>query len=632
MTGISGKRNFLGMVRRSQVIGYGPGAIIDFRAGAQGGGPVSIVAASLDSWQETAPIDGTISDPHMLFEPRLQKVLQKSHFRQPPIDDSKPQDKPNRQLRGYRFPAWLICPDCNRLDYANRWARSSGDGARWCEPCSNRKGHRVFVVPTRFVTACENGHLDEFPWHFWIRRAHIFGQGRGPRPECLDKDEGRRSQCEFRLENSGGSGLESLTLKCTHCNAGAQMGGIFAQDALKGMSCSGREPWIEEASSEQCFASPRTMQRGASNLYFPVTYSALSIPPWSGGEFLELQSSWATLKRLTKEVLDENLRVYAENYASIHNKTRDQYIAHVRRLLTMDEELTHEDIRPQEYEALRIENSKTSPDFKTKSEQVPGELSEHFESLVRVQRLREVRALVSFKRIRPHIDIADPGVGRFGRLCAEGSDVNWLPAVEVRGEGIFIEFSRDQVQDWIRREPIVLQRLAKLNNEYRAFLERTTGQEHPDTEVSVEQVLVHSFSHAFIKRLAFEAGYDAASLRERLFVGTDPWMAGVLVYTSTPDSDGTLGGLERQGLPSNILKLVRGAIADISTCSSDPLCHRGISSTSELLNLAACHSCLFLPETSCELGNRLLDRLLLIGNDIDDNDTPEFEGYFTELL
>jgi hypothetical protein len=633
MTGIAGKRNYLGDVRRSQVIGYGPGAIIDFRSGARGGGPVSIVAGSLDGWNDTAEISGP-DDPQLLFEPRLQKVLQKNHFRQPPVDESDPADDPERQLRGYRFPAWLVCPECNRLDYANRWGRTMGDAARWCEPCSERSGRRVFVVPTRFVTACVDGHLDEFPWHYWIRRAHLLDRGNlGNRPKCITKEEGRRSQCKFKLKNLGGSGLESLQLWCDECGAGAGLGEIFSKDALKGMTCSGREPWIEGDARIDCAGTPRAMQRGASNLYFPVTYSALSIPPWSGELFSELQSSWGALKRYSPEMQKENIEVYAQTYAGMHGMTPEEYAAHVRRLLEMEDELTADDIRPQEYAALKSERrEENSVEFKAIKQRMPADMSDHFRTLVRVQRLREVRALVSFKRIHPHVDLSTPGVGKFGRLSTDDSRIDWLPAIEVRGEGIFIEFSREKIEAWIASQPEIVARISRLNEEYQAFLRRVTAQETVDFSVSVEQVLVHSFSHAFIKRLSFESGYDAASLRERIFVGNDPWMAGVLVYTSTTDADGTLGGLERQGLPDRMTNLVLGAIRDIDMCSSDPLCRRGVSSTSELLNLSACHNCLFLPETSCELGNRLLDRLILVGEEGTGETEMGFEGFFSEYL
>jgi hypothetical protein len=298
----------------------------------------------------------------------------------------------------------------------------------------------------------------------------------------------------------------------------------------------------------------------------------------------------------------------------------------------MEDELTADDIRPQEYAALKSDREERSTEFKTKLEPLPDELSDHFKTLVRVQRLREVRALVSFKRIHPHVDLTNPGVGSFGRLSSDTPRIDWLPAIEVRGEGIFVEFSREKIDAWIVSQPSVTTRIERLNEEYGAFLRRITAQDEVDFKVSVEQVLVHSFSHAFIKRLSFESGYDAASLRERIFVGNDPWMAGVLIYTSTPDADGTLGGLERQGLPANMSDLVRGAIQDIDMCSSDPLCRRGVSSTSELLNLSACHNCLFLPETSCELGNRLLDRLLLVGEQDETGSDGGFDGFCSEYL
>src|SRR5687768_16608246 len=198
------RNNKLGQIRRSQVLGYGPGAIIDFRAGKDGGGPVSVVAASLESWDETAKLGGA-KDPHLVHEARLEKVLNKKYFRLPPIDDSDKDDTQlNRWLRGYRFPTWLLCPDCKELKRASKWTNEMGDPSRWCSRCSSAE-RRVFVVPVRFVAACENGHLDEFPWRWWLK-------SRSHKPTaCSDDGE---SSCRLLLESSGGSGLESLFIKC----------------------------------------------------------------------------------------------------------------------------------------------------------------------------------------------------------------------------------------------------------------------------------------------------------------------------------------------------------------------------------------------------------------------------------
>lgn len=624
MAGRAGKGNFLGEVRRSQVIGYGPGAIIDFRAGAKGGGPVSVVVAGLDTWNDTAKLrfqGGT--DPHLITEPRLQKVLDKNHFRQPPVDDSEEDQPPERFLRGYRFPAWLLCPECGRLDYANRWGKSLGDAARWCEPCSQRTGSRVFAVPTRFVTACVDGHLDEFPWHYWIRRAYLTGRGGAAKPKCLNDENGEPSQCDFRLKGKGGSGLESLYLSCS-CGARTNMAGIFDKEALKGLNCSGRTPWLT-GEPNTCSETPRVLQRGASNLYFPVTYSVLSIPPWSGEIFEELKDQWASLRRKSKESLEEDLEVYASSYAGRHGMSAAQYIAEVRKLLERESELTSDDIRPQEYEAIKNSNGEEHPHFEVVQQRVPPDLLDHVSSIARLRRLREVRALTGFKRINPQISIDESGIGEFGRIQESEGNVDWLPAIEVFGEGIFVELSRKRIDSWQKENASVIARIDQLNQDYRDYLFRRTGEEPELRVTSPVEVLIHSFSHSLIKRLAFDAGYDAASLRERLYVSDD--MSGVLIYTSTPDADGTLGGLERQGAPDRIESLIRLAIQDALTCASDPLCERGVASTSEALNLAACHNCLFLPETSCEHGNILLDRGLLIG-DVESG----LEGFFSEFV
>ncbi len=147
-------------------------------------------------------------------------------------------------------------------------------------------------------------------------------------------------------------------------------------------------------------------------------------------------------------------------------------------------------------------------------------------------------------------------------------------------------------------------------------------------------VLTHSFSHALMRQLSLESGYSSAAIRERLYVfgpqeGQDEYPAryGVLIYTSSADSEGSLGGLMRQGQPDRLYPSVLAAIADASWCSSDPLCIESEAQGADGMNLAACHACLLLSETSCEEFNRLLDRALLTG-------TPGHPaiGYFNELL
>lgn len=611
------RNNRLGEVRRSQVLGYGPGAIIDFRAGRHGGGPVSVVAASIDTWEKTARTWSS-NDPHILRERRLEKVLSKEYFRQPPVDDSDPDDDQlNRYLLGYRFPTWLECPHCHRLQYASKWGKDVGDPSRWCTKCSTGDT-RTFVVPVRFVTACENGHLSEFPWHWWLRN-------RSSKPPTCRSSEDGASRCKLVIASGEGSGLESLIVKCINrgCPASASLAGAFSQDALKGLKCSGERLWIDTDKVE-CEARPRVLQRGASNLYFPVTFSTLSIPPWSDQMFEDLAPHWQELvkqkdNRQARSIL---IRAFASSSAAIHDLSEEEYIRRVEMRLDDDENISSDKIRPEEFQQLCMDvNDKN---FQVEQVEVPSDLRPLFSNIARVKRLREVRALRGFKRIYPAASDENPGQGQFGELCRPSAKMKWLPAIEVNGEGIFLALRERWFEQWHEANPSLSKRTQEVNEAYRAQWESHHGDTAEFEPITSEFLVVHSLAHILIKRLAFECGYDAAALRERLYVQQDPWMAGLLIYTATSDSDGTLGGLERQGEPKRIRETILTALEDSLWCSSDPLCKTGISSLSENMNLAACHSCLLLPETSCEWMNRFLDRTHLIGDY-----TSETDGYFS---
>jgi hypothetical protein len=235
-----------------------------------------------------------------------------------------------------------------------------------------------------------------------------------------------------------------------------------------------------------------------------------------------------------------------------------------------------------------------------------------------VKRLREVRALESFTRLLPPSP-ADPQERR-SPLSAER--VGWLPGIEVTGEGIFMHLREEDLRAWEDR-PAVRERAALLDSFYRqSFLER---EKDPDRVVTPRLVLIHTLAHLLINEWSLECGYPSSSLRERLYVS--PEMAGLLVYTATSDSAGSLGGLIAQAEEGRLDHTVAQAISRSAWCSSDPLCIEADASGVDSLNLAACHACVLLPEVSCEERNLLLDRGLLVG--LPEN--PEV-GYFEPLL
>ncbi|MFZ0827956.1 MAG: DUF1998 domain-containing protein [Verrucomicrobiia bacterium] len=143
-------------------------------------------------------------------------------------------------------------------------------------------------------------------------------------------------------------------------------------------------------------------------------------------------------------------------------------------------------------------------------------------------------------------------------------------------------------------------------------------------------LLVHSLAHILINQLVFECGYSTASLRERLYVSPDSAapMAALMIYTAAGDAEGTLGGLVRLGRPERLGPVVRRALGRASWCSADPVCSEHLGGQgSKLANLAACHACVLLPETSCETINQGLDRAMVVG-------TPDAreQGFMAELL
>jgi Domain of unknown function (DUF1998) len=188
----------------------------------------------------------------------------------------------------------------------------------------------------------------------------------------------------------------------------------------------------------------------------------------------------------------------------------------------------------------------------------------------------------------------------------------WVPCTEVRGEGIFLRLDGDLLADWEERyrasgRP---QRLWEAHGAWRT-------RRHLDPQggwPGVRYVLLHSLAHALIRELALECGYGASSIRERIYsVRPDaPDMAGVLLYTAAADSEGTLGGLVSLGEPQQLARLLGQALDRARLCSSDPLCSEHDPNADGSVHHAACHACQFASETSCERGNRFLDRAALV--------------------
>ena len=225
-----------------------------------------------------------------------------------------------------------------------------------------------------------------------------------------------------------------------------------------------------------------------------------------------------------------------------------------------------------------------------------------------MDKLRETRAFVGFSRI--YADSTTEQAERWKLISREKT--NWLPAVVVRGEGIFLVFEKKKLDDWeIRFGSFHRNRLARAN----LNLSNQAVLRHQNAEtITPKFALLHTFAHVLINQLVFDCGYGSSSLRERIFCSdSDPEMAGVLIYTAAGDSEGTMGGLVRMGEPGFLERTLARALDRAKWCSSDPVCIESTGQGPSNCNLAACHSCALLPETSCEQQNRSLDRGVLVG-------------------
>jgi hypothetical protein len=460
--------------------------------------------------------------------------------------------------------------------------------------------------------ACDAGHLDEFPWHLWV---------------------GHKEGCDRRKPLklfTSGPGLKGLVVSCTGCKAGKSMEHAFSSAMMKRMNvqCAGRRPWLP-GPDEPCVSQkgPQTVQRGASNLYFPAVESSLDIPPWTDEFQASLGHHWAALQTaLTDEDADLIVRLVVYPAWDGEPMSLDEMQQRIRQRRALINAPERQDIRGEEYQQLTLGEATTDEraEFSIRPETVPASLAGLVSNLTRVVRLREVQAIYGFTRIYP--PSGDFGSGACSPLSA--TPKKWLPATEVRGEGIFIALDETRVRDWEARTAVKARADEVDRHWVRSWQERMGDDAKPPFRITPRLILIHTLSHALMRQLALECGYSTSSIRERLYASeSEPGMCGVLIYTSASDADGTLGGLARQGSPERIELLLKDAIREMEWCSSDPLCMSGLSSLADASNGAACHSCVLSPETACEQFNRFLDRAVLVG-------TPDdvSAGYFAALL
>jgi hypothetical protein len=576
----------IGDVRPSQVITtFGPGAIVDLQT-------LSVIVAGIDRW----PIDDDLA----IHEPRLQRALRVKRF-----FAARPTEGSFYNKRGtiptYLFPRYQVCPVCQTLSVL-------GEGHTEYEPkwqeivckapgCRGRGKNRATTLPAPFVVACPSGHIDDFPWRDYVHRAPT---------TC------RKKLQLFSIAQTGT--VADILVQC-ECGQTRSASDAFGErrDAALGQ-CTRRRPWLGNSPDPAaCLHATevRAMQRGATNAWFPIVRSALAVKEAAtpigialntcNPKQIEKVDALDKLKALIEMGMFPTLEAFAVD---------DIWTA----ILKQRGEVETDDIDLRWPEWLAFRDPASSTNDKAELFLQAGDVPDGFEGLIArvvlARKLLEVRALVGFTRI----DAA--GVGTDDTLRPEIAPIyrnrpDWLPAVEVRGEGIFIEFDEEALADW-ESKPEVQARAQAMAEKFRQWeAERDTP---PSPFPGARYVLLHSLAHTLIRQLSLDCGYSASSVRERIYSSTDPKrrMAGVLLYTASPDSEGSLGGLVDLGGAQRFAELFKGSLRSATRCSSDPLCADHQPDVHATINAAACHACILASETSCETFNRFLDRNVLV--------------------
>ena len=594
----------IGSLRPSQLLQtFGVGSVIELPK-------LSVLVMGLDDWQ--IEYSTPINEPRLLNAVRQRLGRQVNQLLTPPLPEDSAGLSPTPNDDAARigvpvapFPRWLVCPACRLLApigsglFVLKEDAYRPDRTTYVHGSCNKMTNPE-VIPARFVVACENGHFDDFPWVEFVHRG---------------------ASCEvpvLSLTERGTSGeAVDVRVACRgqNCKASRTMAEAFSQDMDRTeFNCTGRRPHLRDYDSDRCDQRARRMLLGASNQWFALSLTALSLPSGQDklGQLVEEQ--WAALGQAESKQNIALLRGIGALRAFAEFSDDEIWREVERKKQGSTEPETDLDLKPPEWRLFsRPQDAPRSENFQLTETDVPEGFSKFIERVVLVERLREVRSLLGFTRIDYPADGVPQGDEGLATAPLSRGAPRWVPACEVRGEGVFLQFNEEEVSGWVAGCGEIA---TDFLTAHRAW--RRRRKLDPDIGFpGMRFVLLHSISHALIRQLALESGYATASIRERIYSrdATEEGgaMAGILLYTAAPDSEGTLGGLVSLGRPKVLTSHLRQALEGMRLCPSDPLCCERIPSSDGLaLHGAACHACMFASETSCERGNRYLDRSVLV--------------------
>lgn len=533
---------------------------------------------------------------------------------------------------------------------------------------------------TNLILICPNGHLSDIPWANYLRwktEKYLRVRKDDDNGEDLLSNEKVGPCCsnpklKWTESKTKSEGYGSIYIECNSCGLGSGSDKDKPKINLEGINslepyCIGQKPWEIDLDKptiipyENCFKRNEPGKREkmqvalvtANNVYYANGFSSLFIP-------------MHLAENKSKEIIDA-LKIIEERYNK-RNSTNaitkedywdkkieddfDEFLSDNGIVVTVDKENfknqlksvflnviseinadKHEEYRWQEYRCFSqnslIDGLDDNKGLRFKEIKLPNELTDFFKKIQQVEELKVTNVQLDFTRVKPKERIVVNGEvqeSSSGQIIfsIDSKELYTLPANETLGEGLFFEFSNDKINSWVSENISELEnRLGKYLNTIPDSNSQGLSSKMKIYNNKYKHFLIHSFSHMMMRELEFTCGYPTASLKERLYISTNPekQMSGLLIYTAE-GSEGSMGGLVSQGEPEKILEIIKKGLERSINCSSDPLCWESEGQGIFDLNLSACFSCSLVAETACEEMNLGLDRRVLV---------DEKFGYFKSI-
>ena len=620
-----------GTIRPAQLITtFGPGSFVQTTKD-------SVMIMGIDFWN----ISKFVSINHLY----LEKITGCDHFKMPYAEEGK------RTIACISFPRWGYCGRC-------KWLQRHKESLHRDRNFTCADHPKEPLLPARLIACCSRGHIGDFPWVEW---AH---SGPDHKPLCKSP----------KIKWHRGDRSSSITDSRVECDCGAynylrkamKKEGITligADDKPYTYQCQGEQPWLRKQvnctkiSNNNVKSSNNNVKSNnetetavgmivrSTSLYYSKTVRAIIIPRLAHKVARFLQSEKyknmlqyevfrdLTIEKKAKEIYNSNNKDLGKEFDI---DTIAKFIKLVEKEKQRKDIETEDDLKEIEYEELLISEvdlTTDKSDIIISNQDLNEKETAYFDVVKRLDLLTAIEVLRYFTRLKPPGEInndeqenvknhicylATSGKDRSGRAH---SRTEWLPCIIKKGEGIFIIFNKKFISSCLN-DPNVIKRTESILKNYKSWLDQSGWPRSPN--IDRQYILVHSLSHMLIKRLALHAGYNEASISERIYSSKN--MCGVLIYT-TSTGDGSLGGLVRQS--TKLYNIFHDAMQQATSCSRDPTCSdtdpddatKNHIPVMMAQNGSACYNCIMLPETSCECFNTMLDRMLLynINNGSDQN-------------